>query len=87
MPIYQLRCPVCGEVELFKQHFESVESAQCPRCHRLAARDWSEPKGFQPFRSYWTDHLPSDASHQHVFVDSRETERELCRKANCVRKQ
>ena len=85
MPIYQLICPHCGPVELVLAKARSVEQAPCPTCQRTATRDWGEPKGFRPFQSYWTDHLPTEPGRKHVFVDSKAKEEALCKKAKCVR--
>ena len=84
MPYYELICTKHGKQVRYSPKPVKVEISFCPICGRPARRNWREKKGFEPFKSYWSEALCEDPKGA-VFVDSREKERELCKKLNCVR--
>lgn len=84
MPLYEVICTHCGEQELFSHKTVSFEVGFCPKCSRAAPRNFGERKGMDPFKSYWTDAL-STGSDRPIFINSREQERELCKRFGCVR--
>lgn len=85
MPLYEAKCPKCGQFEFFSHTYREVETVACPECGYPARRLWSPGKGRPPFRSYYSEALSQQ--YDPVLIDSREKEKRLADKFGFERVQ
>ena len=80
MPVYMFECPKCGHVfEAYEQAIQEPPTyAPCHKCQTKSFRAFRlERAGLRPFQTYTTKSFPGKHP---VRVESREQEKELCKK-------